>query len=69
MTLRLFKDEYLSLVDKDIAKRALTQFFLLLLEQPLDLSAAIQANAAGLHPLMENILALFTAGGSPDVAS
>jgi len=68
MTFRLFKDEYLSLVDMDVAKRTLTQLLLLLLEQPLDLSAAIQANAACLHPALEYILAFVTAGGCPDVA-
>jgi len=41
---------------------------MLLLKQTLNLSAAVQADTASLHPRAEQMLALVTAGRGPDMA-
>lgn len=41
---------------------------MLFLEQALDLSAAVKADASHLHPRLERVLALVTASRNPNVA-
>ena len=68
MAIRLLTDKDIALLDGGGTHGALTQLLVLLLEHTLDLSAAVEADASGLHPRVEQALTLFATRTCPDVA-
>lgn len=61
VAIRLLADKDIALLDGSSAHRALAQLLVLLLKHALDLSAAVEADASGLHPRVEQALTLFAA--------
>ena len=68
MANRLLADKDIALLDGSGAHGALAQLLVLLLEQALDLRAAVETNASCFHPSLEQTLTLIATGASPDVA-
>ena len=68
VAIRLLADKDIALLDGGGAHGALTQLLMLLLEHALDLSAAVEADASGLHSRVEQALTLLATRTCPDVA-